>query len=63
MDHGCELDDGVAAEDGIVRVVNVYHVEGDELCPLGVPFTESDVQFDFAKGLDFLSAEADEGIL
>ena len=63
MDYCCEFDQGIAAEDGVVGVVDVYHIESYCFCSLGVPFAERDVQFDFAKGLDFLSAEADEGIL
>lgn len=63
MDDRRKLDDDVAVKDGIVRVVNVYHIKGDELCPLGVPFAEGHVQFNFSKGLDFLSTEADEGML
>ena len=58
IDYCRELDDGVATEDGIVRVGNVYHVEGYQLRPLGVPFTEGHAQFDFSEGLNFFPTEA-----
>ena len=35
-----ELDDGVSAEDGVVWVADVYHVEGYRLRPLCIPFAE-----------------------
>jgi len=63
MDDCRELDDGVATEDGVVRVGKVYDIEGYELRPLGVTFTNGHVQFNFPEGLNFLPSEADEGIL
>ena len=63
VDDCCELDDAVAAEDGVEWISNVYHVEGYELRPLAVTFAEGHVQFDFFKGLNFLPSEANEGVL
>ena len=58
MYHCCELDKGVAAEDGVVGVVDVYHIESDCLCSVGVPFAERDVQLNFAEGLYSFASEA-----
>ena len=63
MDDRHEIDDGVAVEDGVVRVVDVYHVEGYGLRPLCIPFVEGHVQLSFAEGLDFLSPDAYERVL
>jgi hypothetical protein len=63
MDDRREIDDGVAVEDGVVRVVDVYHVEGYGLRPLCIPFVEGHVQLGFAEGLDFLSPKAYERVL
>ena len=63
MNHYRELDQGIAAEDGIVGVVDVYHIESYCFCCLGVPFAERDVQFDFAEGLYSFAAEAKEWVL
>jgi len=38
IDDCRELDNTVAAEDGIVWVSDVYHIEGYNLCSLGVAF-------------------------
>ena len=63
VDNGCELDDTVAAEDGIVWVGYVYHIEGYELCSLGVAFSKGHIQLHFAEGFDLLPPEADEWVL
>ena len=51
MDHGCELDECITAKDGVVGVVDVYHIESYHLCSLIAPFVERDIQLDFAEGL------------
>ena len=61
IDDCLELDDGVVTEDSIVWVGDAYHIKGYELCSLGVPFTESHVQFNFSEGLNFLPSKANEG--
>ena len=58
MDDGCEFDDGVAAEDGIVWVVDFHHINGDCLSSLCVIIVESDVQLNFAEGLYSFASEA-----
>ena len=63
MDYYCELDQGVAAEDGIVGVVNVNHIEGYCFCSLSSPFDECDVELYFAEGFDSLASEANERVL
>jgi len=63
IDHCCELYDVVAAEDGIVRVSNVYHVEGYELCSLGIAFAKGHIQLYFAKGFDSFASEANKQVL
>ena len=40
MDDCRELDDGVVVEDGVVRVVDVYHIEGYGFRPLCVPLAK-----------------------
>ena len=44
MNYCCKFDQGVAAEDGIVGVTDVHHIEGYHFCSLGSPFTERDVE-------------------
>ena len=56
-------DDAVAAKDGIVWVGNVYHIEGYELCSLGVAFAKSHNQLYLAEGFDFLAPEANKRVL
>ena len=63
VDDCCELDDVVAAEDGIVWVGNVYHVKGYELCSLGIAFAKSHIQLYFAKGFDSFAPEANKQVL
>ena len=63
VDNCCKLDDAVAAKDGIVWVGNVYHVEGYELCSLGVAFAEGHIQLYFAKGFDSFAPEANKRAL
>ena len=52
--HCRELDDAVAAEDGVVWVGNVYHVEGYKLCSLGVAFAKGYIQLYFSRASIFL---------
>ena len=63
IDDCRELDDGVAAEDGIVWLSDVYNIEGYELCSLGVAFSKGHIQLHFAEGFDLLPPEADEWVL
>ena len=48
IDNCRELNDAVAAEDGIVWVGYSHHVEGYELRSLGVAFSEGHIQLYFA---------------
>ena len=63
IDNCCKLDDAVAAEDGIVWVGDIYHIEGYYFCSLCVAFTEGHIQLYFAKGLDPFPSESDERVL
>ena len=63
MDHGCELDECITAKDGVVGVVDVYHIESYHFCSLIAPFAERDIQLDFAEGLYSLAPEANERVL
>ena len=63
VDYRCKVDKGVAAENGIVGVVDVYHIEGDCFCSLGTPFAERDVQLYSAEGLYSFASEANERVL
>ena len=58
-----ELDDGAEAEDGVVWVADIYHIEGYGLRPLSIAFAKCHVQLNFVDGLNFLVTEADEGLL
>ena len=63
IDDCCKLNDTVAAEDSIVWVGYVYHIEGYELCSLGVAFSKGHIQLYFAEGFDSLPPKADEWVL
>ena len=63
VDDCYKLDDSITAEDGIVWVCNVYHVEGYKLCSLGVAFAKGYIQLYFAVGFDFFASEADKWVL
>ena len=63
MDYSCKLHQGVAAEDGIVGIVDVYHIEGYCFCSLRGPFAERDVELYLAEGFDSLTSEANERVL
>ena len=63
IDDCRKLDDVVVAKDGIVWVGYVYHIEGYELCSLGVAFSKGHIQLHFAEGFDLLPPEADEWVL
>ena len=63
MDHGCELDECITAKDGVVGVVDVYHIEIYRFCSLCAPFTKRDVDLDFSEGLYPLASEANERVL
>ena len=63
IDNCRELDEAVAAEDGIVWVGDVYHIEGYELCSLGVAFAKGHIQLYFAEGFDLFASEADKWVL
>ena len=58
-----ELDDVVAAEDGIVWVGDVYHIEDYELCSLGVAFAKAHIQLYFSEGFDSFASEANKQVL
>ena len=60
MDDGCEFDDGVAAEDGIVWVVDVHYIEGYSFGSLSVALSECHVELHLADGLYFLATEANK---
>jgi len=53
IDNCRKLDDVVAAEDGIVWVGDIYHIEGYYFCSLCVAFAEGHIQLYFAEGFDF----------
>jgi hypothetical protein len=53
----------ITAENGVVGVVDVYHIEGDCFCSLGTPFAERDVQLYFAEGLYSFAFETDVRVL
>ena len=57
------LDDAVAGKDGIVWVVNAYHVEGYKLCSLGVAFAKGYIQLYFAQDFDSFAPEANKRVL
>ena len=63
MDYCCEFDQGVAAEDGIVGVVNVDHIEGYCFGSLRCTFAERDIELYLSKSFDSLASEANERIL
>ena len=63
VDDCREVNNVVATEDGVVRVADVYHIEGYGLRPLCVALAEGHIQFGLAEGLYFLSTEADERVL
>src|SRR6185369_8161272 len=63
MDYNCKLHQGVAAEDGIVWLVDVHYIEGYCFCSLRDPFAERDVELYLAEGLDSLASEANERVL
>ena len=63
VDDSPKLDDGVAAEDGVVWVADVYHIEGYGLRPLSIAFAKCHIQLNFVDGLNFLATEADERVL
>jgi hypothetical protein len=58
MDNRCKLVDGVAAEDGVVRVHKVNNIKGYELGSHGGILTEGHIDVNLAQGLDPLVAEA-----
>ena len=63
MDYCCKFDQGVAAEDGVVGVVDVDHIENYCFGSLGYPFAESDIELYLAKSFDSLASETDEQVL
>ena len=58
-----ELDDGAEAEDGVVWVADVYHIECYCFRPLRTSFAECHIQLYFADGLNLFATEADNGVL
>ena len=52
VDNCYELNDAVAAKDGVVWVGNVYHVKGFELYSLSIAFAEGHIQLYFAEGFN-----------
>ena len=63
MDYRCKLHQGVAAEDGIVWIVDVHYIKGYYFSSLRDPFAECDVELYLAEGLDSLASEANERVL
>ena len=63
MNYRCKFFDCASAEDCIVRVLDVNHIEDNGFCPLRVSFPEGDVKCHFFEGFDPLAAEANERIL
>ena len=63
MDYSCKLHQGVAAEDGIVWIVDVHYIKGYCFGSLRDPFAECDVELYLAEGLDSLASEANERVL
>jgi len=63
MNNCCKFDQGVAAEDGIVGVVDVDHIESYWFSSLCCPFAEYDIELYLAKSFDSLASEANEWIL
>ena len=63
MDYSCKLHQRVAAEDGIVGIVDVHHILGYCFYSLRDPFAERDVELYLAEGLDSLASEANERLL
>jgi len=63
MDHYCEFDKRVVTEDGIVGVIDIYHIKSYCFGSLGVPFIERDVQLDFAEGLYPFGSETNKRVL
>ena len=63
MDYRCEFDQGVAAEDGVVGVVNVDHIEGYCFGSLRCAFAERDVELYLSKSFDSLASKTNERIL
>jgi hypothetical protein len=48
MDDRCKLVDGVAAEDGVVRVHKVNNIEGYDLCSHGGILAEGHIDINLA---------------
>ena len=63
MDCSCKLHQRVAAEDGIVGVIDVYHIEGYCFCSLRGPFAERYVELYLAEGFDSFASKANERVL
>ena len=63
MDYCCEFDQGVAAEDGVVRVVYVDHIEGYRFDSLCCTYAERDIELYLSQSFDSLASEANERIL
>ena len=63
MNYCCEFDQGVAAEDGVVGVVNVDDIEGYCFGSLCCTFAERDIELYLSKSFDSLASEANERIL
>jgi len=63
MNHCCEFDQSVAAEDGVVRVVDVHHIEGYCFGSLCGPFAKCDIELYLAESFDPLSSEANKRVL
>jgi hypothetical protein len=63
MDYCCEFDQGVAAEDSVVGVVYVDHIEGYRFGFLYCTFAECDIELYLSQSFDSLASEANEWIL
>ena len=63
MDYCCKFDQGVAAKDGVVGVVNVDHIEGYCFGSLRCTFSKRDFELYLSKSFDSVASEANERIL
>ena len=63
MDYCYEFDQGVAAEDSVVGVVYVDHIEGYGFGSLCCTFAERDIELYLSQSFDSLASEANEWIL
>jgi hypothetical protein len=63
MDDRCKLVDGIAAEDGVLRVHKVNNIEGYDLSSHGGIMIEGHIDVNLAQGFDLLVTEAVQRVL